>query len=397
MGARVDRPIVVAQLTSSLGLGGTERQVIEHLRRMDPRYSPRLMCLRKEGAFIQDARALGLEPEEFNLRGGLAQPNTVRQIARMVRRLREERAQLLHCHDLYSNFIGSAAARLAGIPYIASRRDLGLDRPWKLRAALTLVTRAAPRVLCNSTAVAALVRREGTPAERVTVVVNGIDLTRFDREAAQPAPSDIAFSPEQPTVVFVGNMQQRIKGHAGFLLAAAEVARAIPAVRFLFIGDGVLRAGLEQKARQLGLGDKTLFAGWRTDVPAILARADVAVSASFMEGLPNAIMEAMAARLPVVATDVGGSAELVREGESGYLVPSGDAGRMAARLIDVLKAFDARRAMGAKGRQRIEAAFSAELLGARMAALYDGLLGVTPPQITSDTVGGGRVVHSACG
>jgi glycosyltransferase involved in cell wall biosynthesis len=371
------RPIVVAQLVNCLGLGGTERQLVEHLRQLDARYTAQLMCLFKAGAFLGDLLNLSINPEEFSLRGSLLQVNTAVQAARIARRLRERQAQLLHCHDFYSNIVGSAAARLAGIPYIVSRRDLGLERNAARRQLLAWVTRQASHVLCNAEAVRTLVESEGVPRERISVVYNGLDLERFDQEAAKELTIPEAFLEDRaPTVVLAGNMQLAVKGHLDFLAAAALVARELPNTRFVLVGDGQLRARLEQQASVLGLRERVLFAGWRTDVPAILSRCTVAVSASYSEGLSNAIMEAMAARLPVVATAVGGTVELVLQERTGFLVPAGEPDRMAARVIELLRAPERARSMGEAGRRRIESEFAASLLGRRMAEVYDRMLGL---------------------
>jgi glycosyltransferase involved in cell wall biosynthesis len=373
-------PVVAAQLVNCLGLGGTERQLVEHVRWMDrSRYAPDVSCLQKKGELLGELRELGIDPPEFHLRGGLVQPNTGLQIVRLARRLRERGAALLHCHDFYSNLVGLPAARLAGIPVIVSRRDLGVWISPRQARLLHLVTSRADRVLCNAYAVRdQLLDREGVDPARIAVVPNGLDLNRFDAEAAGPVQPEIAaLDGSHPTVVLVGNMKHAVKGHADLLAAAALVLREHPDVRFVLVGDGALRAGLEADARAAGIAHAIVFVGRRTDVPALLARATVGVSASHTEGLSNAVMEAMAARLPVVATAVGGTVELVRDGRSGFLVPREDAPALAQRIGQLVRRPELAQRMGRRGRQRIEEEYSTLRLGERMAALYDALLGGT--------------------
>lgn len=370
-------PAVAAQLVNCLGLGGTERQLVEHVRRLDgARYAPLVACLQKKGELLGELRDLGIDPPEFHLRGSLVQPNTAVQVLRLAGLLRDRGAALLHCHDFYSNLVGFAAARAAGVPVVVSRRDLGVWIGPRQARLLRFVTARADRVLCNAYAVRdQLLDREGIDPARIVVVPNGLDTRRFDAEAARPVqPGIAALDGGRPTVVLVGNMKHAIKGHADLLAAAALVLRDHPDVRFVLVGDGALRAGLEADARAAGIAHAIVFAGRRTDVAAVLARATIAVSASHTEGLSNAVMEGMAAGLPVVATAVGGTVELVRDGRSGFLVPRSDPAMLAQRIGQLVAKPELARQLGRRGRQRIEEEFSTARLADRMSALYDQLL-----------------------
>lgn len=337
------------------------------------------MCLSKIGAFVDELALERLEPEEFNLDGGLLKANTIRQVARIARRLRDRGAELLHCHDFYSALIGSLAARAAGIPYIVSRRDMGIDRSFAKRHILAFATRAAPQVVCNAEAVRRLIVAEGVDPSRITVIPNGLDLIAFDARAARPLADDArAELGEHPLIVLVGNMQLALKGHAMFLDAASEIARWHPTVRFALIGDGRLRQSLEEKAHTLGIRHRVWFGGWRTDVESILAHATIAVSASESEGLSNAIIESMAAALPVVATRVGGTPELVTD-KTGFLVESSDARTLARRVNQLLASPELARQLGAGGRLRVERDYSTARLEERLQTLYHAVLGTTLP------------------
>lgn len=374
---RKDGARLVTQFVNCLGIGGTERQLVEQLRRLDrSRFESDVLCLHKVGEFLDPVREIGFEPTQFDLRGTLLRPNTAVQLLLMARRMRETGAALVHCHDFYSNLVGSTAARLVGLPHIVSRRDLGVWIGPTRAKVLAAVTRRATRVLCNAYAVRdRLVNEEGIDSGRIRVIHNGLDLSRFDREAALPLVTPIpALDGRRPTIALVGNMKHPVKGHADLLLAAAAVVRAVPEARFLLVGDGALRTDLERRARELSIGEHVVFLGRRTDVASILARCTVAVSASHAEGLPNAVMEAMAARLPCVATGVGGTVELVRDGRSGFIVRRGDPSGLAQRLIDLLRQPHLARRMGICGRRRIEEEFTAEAMIAKVTALYAELL-----------------------
>lgn len=370
-------PHVVGQLVNCLGLGGTERQLVEHLRQMDRElYSPLLYCLQKKGEFLEALKEMGIDPPEFHLRGSLMRPNTALVVSRMAARLRAERAELLHSHDFYSNLVGAAAARLAGIPFVISRRDIGVWIGPAQAHLLGVITRFAPHVLCNAAAVRdRIVQKEGIDPARIHVIHNGIDLAAFDEAAAKGLSSPLPqLKTGQPLIVLVANLKHPIKGHGDFLLAAASVARVHPDCKFMLVGDGELRPEFERRSRDLNIHQRVHFVGRRSDVPALLKRCTIAVCASHAEGLSNSIMEAMAARLPVVATKVGGNGELVDDGKTGHLVAARDPSQLAARLVDLLQAPQRARAMGQSGRIRIEREFSAQRLGERMDRLYRHVL-----------------------
>jgi glycosyltransferase involved in cell wall biosynthesis len=371
--------VAVTHLVNCLGLGGTERQLVELLRRSDPGLVANdLCCLQKTGEFLTPLAAIGVDPLEFPLKGTLLRLNTLRQVRRLAARLHATGAQILHAHDFYSNIVGAAAARLAGIPYIVSRRDLGTWRDGRRMAVLRWVTRSATHVVCNAGAIREqLISGEQLPHSRISLVPNGIDLAAFDAAATQET-GDLTplFDGAAPVVTVVANLKHAVKGHGDLLLAAAAVLRAAPGTRFLLVGDGDLRCDLERRARQLGLGASVTFTGRRTDVPALLARSTVAVSASHSEGLSNALMEAMAARLPIVATAVGGNPELVEDGRTGLLVPPRAPEALARRLVDLLHQPHLGRRMGLAGRRRLEEHYEAARLVERMTSVYEQLVGI---------------------
>jgi glycosyltransferase involved in cell wall biosynthesis len=364
----------VVHLISALNVGGTERQLVELVRGLDARstWRSRIVCFRKTGALLDEVRALGLEPSTLSLHGSLRRVGTLLVVARLASWLRRE-ASVLHCHDAYAVMVGVPAARLAGVPVLAARRDLAhhLDRPQRLalRGALALST----RVLANAATVAAQAAREdGVPAARLVVVPNGIDLGRFDERTARllsPVPPELG---NGPTVLMVGRMIHRAKGHDVLLEAAARVRRQRSDVRFLVAGDGQREAKLRARGAELGLAEHVRFLGRRADVPALLARADVVCHPALAEGLPNAVLEAMAAARPLVATTAGGTPELVRDGVDGLLVPPGDPGALAHALLLALTD-PSRDRWGRSARRRVEEQYTLDRLVDRTEGVYDAL------------------------
>jgi glycosyltransferase involved in cell wall biosynthesis len=368
--------VPVLHFLNRFWIGGAERQFVERLRAHPPGFSPVVACLERSGPLLDQVRSLGHEPIEFPLNGSMARPNTAAQVARLAALLRARRIPLVHATDFNTNVLGLLAAQLAGARCIASRVDMGHLRagfgPWHRRAE-RLATRAADLVCANAEAVRQLcLREEGCRPDRVAVVPNGIDLRRFDALAAQGLQGPLPVAPG-PRVAVIGNLWP-VKGHRTLLEAAALLVPRLPQARFLCAGEGPERAHLEERIAALGLRENVLLLGHRMDVPAILTSCDAAALCSTAEGLSNAIIEAMAASLPVVATDVGGNSELVREGESGHLVPSGDAAALADRLGRLLEDEGRRRSFGQAGRARVEAELNVERMRDAYGALYRRLL-----------------------
>ena len=367
----------VLHLAHRFYVGGSERQFIERLRAHPEGFDPVVACFELSGGNLTDFRALGLpQPEVFPLRG-LLRPAALAQIRRLAAFIRRRDIRVVHGTDFPSNLLGLVAARLAGARMVVSRVDLGHLRPgfgrWHRRVERWL-SGAADAVCANAEAVRQLcIREEGCRPSRVKVVRNGLDLSRFDALAAQPLDAPI---PEgDPLVAVVANLWP-VKGHRGLIEAVGRVRERIPGVHFALIGDGPERAFLEQRIAALGLGRQVTLLGTRYDVPAILARTDAACLASQAEGMPNAVMEAMAARLPVVATAVGGVPELIADGENGFLAPPGDPAALANRLVELLSDRARGRTMGERGRVRVQREWSLQRLAEGHGALYRGVLGL---------------------
>ncbi|HUB10278.1 MAG TPA: glycosyltransferase [Myxococcales bacterium] len=361
----------------TLNLGGAEGQLVELLRTLDrSRFAPSLVTFRAEGANLGPLTSLGIRPVGFELPPSLLRPAVVRTVVRLAGFCRRERIDVLHAQDFYTNLVAVPAARLAGVPCLVSRLDLCHWYGGLKRQAVAAVSRAANRVWVNAEAVRRLVVREdGVHPQNVELIRNGIDLARFDDAARRPSPDALELTGGGlgPCIIHVANMNHEVKGQEDLLVAVARVARERPGLRLLLVGDGPLRPRWERRAAELGLAVQTRFAGRRTDVPSLLARATVAVSASHAEGLSNAVIEAMAAGLPVVATAVGGNGELVRNGVDGWLVPPRFPSVLADRLAAVLREPGRAAEMGRNGRARVAAMLPLERMVGAFEALYERL------------------------
>lgn len=362
-------------------LGGQERQTLLNVRTMDRRrWEPVVACLHREGEHLEDLARAGVRPVLFDVGRRMLRPNTAWQVSRIARFVREQRIALVHAQDIYTNVLGLLAARAAGVPVIVTRVDLGHHITGYRRSVTRLASARADRVLVNALCIRDMVIRAGVEPDRVAVVRNGVDLEELDRLAREPPDPGL---PPGTWITCIANMHHPVKGQTDLLVAFREVLREHPEARLALIGDGVRRPLLERLAGQLEVAERVHFLGFRRDAPAVLARSAISVSASHAEGLSNAILEAMAMRLPVVATAVGGSPELVREGVSGFLVPPGSPAALARRICDALARPAHSRRMGLRGRAIVEREFDLGQMRVGYDALYEELAGWRVPRVVA--------------
>lgn len=377
--ARAGRPVRMAMLVRSFHLGGTESQVVELLRGLPRSYDIQVGVTHHAGHLIEEVWKLGHIPDEFSFHGSVKKPNTLWQIARMAAWYRKHRVQLVHAHDFYTSLIAIPAARLAGVRSIVGRLDLAHFHTPTQRKALIACTEMADHVIANADAIRKMVvEEEGIPADRVTVIHNGIDLPRFDRRMSEKLEAPLPDTHGAPVLVHVANMAHPVKRQEDLLHALARVKEQGHPLHTFFVGDGVRRQPLEQLATELGVRDRVHFLKHRTDVPAILARATMGVLCSSHEGLSNAVIEGMAARLPMVVTRVGGNPDLIVDGQRGYVVPPYQPEALANALIRVLSDPERSRQMGLRAREFVERELGLEKLCAQHDLLYRKVMGEQP-------------------
>jgi L-malate glycosyltransferase len=362
--------IRLVEFTNCFHVGGGEMQLLELLRRLPAEYAVSVHALDPRGPLLADTRALGYEPFIHSLGGSLLRPAAVTETARLAWWLRRERIDVVHAQDFYSTILGVPAARLAGVPVIVSRLDLVHWHGRVRHLALAAASHAADVVVANCEAVKRfVVEKERVAPHRVVVIRNGLDVPRFDRLRRAPLAAPLPETGKAAVAVLVANMRHEVKRQEDFLEALAEVRRAGHDLVGFLVGEGARKPTLEALAKELGVERAVHFLGRRGDVPAVLARGTFGVLCSRMEGLSNAVMEGMAAGLPMVVTDAGGNAELVKDGERGFVVPPERPAELAAAMMRVLSDPERARRMGAEARRFVEAELTLE----RMIAEHDRL------------------------
>ena len=299
-------------------------------------------------------------------------------VLQMRRALRVERPSVFHAHLSWplACMYGVLAAWLARVPAIVGTAHLYIDFyqvPTGKRDQ-RLMMRAMDRVIAVSNEVRERYRVTlGVPPAKLVVVRNGVPIPR----GVQPCDSGLRAQLVRGRPDFVVLTPARFheqKGHVYLLEAAAQV----PEATFVLAGDGELRPAMEQRARDLGVMDRCVFLGHRSDVPALLAAADVFVLPSLFEGLPISVLEAMAAERPVIATAVGGTDEAVVDGATGLLVPPRDAVALAAAIRRLRADPPLARQLARAGRARVEADFSSEGAARGVMEVYERLVGAEP-------------------
>ncbi len=367
----------VFYLLDSFNIGGTETQAVElALRLPASEYEITMGCLRAQGPLLDRVKG-SMRVEEFHPKGGMDTPAGLYQLARLTAFLWREKYDVVHTHDLWSNLMGVPAARLAGVSAIvSSRRDLA-HFDWyrgKKRKVLRRIQNLSGVVLANATPIRdALISEDGFAPEQLRVIHNGVDTAKFqkakrDRIRLFPHVGDAKL------VVLVGNMHSDVKGHPWLIAAAPQVLSEFPDTRFVFAGDGECRADFESQVAALGLQRNFFFIGRRSDVPDVLASCDIAVLPSRAEGLPNAVLEYMAAGLPTIASNVGGNAELIQDGVTGLLVPAEDSPALSAALLRLLRNPEWSRQLATTGQRLATENYSFERLIREVDGLYTELL-----------------------
>jgi glycosyltransferase involved in cell wall biosynthesis len=353
--------IKLLMMITNFQIGGTERQVANLALGIDSsRFDLHLACLRHSGELLGELETLPVPRPEFRI-GSLYSPKTLWQAMRLARYVRKNRIQVVHSFGLYPNLFTVPAAKLAGASIVvASIRDTGDGLTPVQKWVQKMVCRLADCVLVNAGAIRQSLIEQGYNPAKIVVIQNGITLSKFaSRRRGAILRQELGLSLTAQLVVVFSRLNP-MKGVRYFIEAAISLTKKFPDARFLIVGDGGNRKELEEQACRVGLGQRVVFTGFRTDIPELLREAAVSVLPSLSEGLSNTLLESMAAGVPAVATSVGGNPEVIEHGVSGLLVPPRDAAALAAAMGSLLDDGDFASRLGQAGRQRVAELFSVE-------------------------------------
>ncbi len=356
----------IIQLVNNLDMGGLERLVVDLAQcQLAEGHQATIYCLTHPGRLAAEAAGMGIRVLSFDKPAG-PHLSTVWKIAKQLRR---DRPDVLHTHNHLVHHYGVIAGRLAGVPVIVSTRHRAEHRIVDGHGGPQVILKAPDRksdlifratlpwtdcvVMISEATRQFFIRHRGIPPAKTRVILNGAHLERFLNTPAHPG----SFSPR---VRFgIAARLALAKDHFTLLRAFATVAAEVPTAELQIAGDGPLRDRLTGYAQELGLTNRVTFLGALSEIPQFLSQLDIFVLSSLSEGLPLAVLEAMAAGLPVVATRAGGTDEAAVDGQNAYLTSPGDSNGLAQAMIRMAREPDLAR-RGALGQQIVQTKFRIE-------------------------------------
>lgn len=374
MSAR-DMPITILDLRDSPWVDGPGRTILDCAETLDPSRH-RIVVGTFDGGnpestpYEAEARRRGLEVVRIHERRSL-DPGVLRQI---IARAREFGADILHTHDFRSDLFGFAAARKLRVPMVSTVHGwIANDLKGRISTRLDkLILRCADHVI----SVSEQTRRhlgDWASEQRCTVIPNALRIERY-RPRRGPGPFRAAYgiADDELVIANIGRLSPE-KGQFPFLAAARDLVHGYPGLRFVLFGDGPDRSTLERFVAEHGLGSVVVFAGYREDMDELYNEIDLVVQSSRTEGMPNVVLEALLMEVPVIATDVGGTREVVRDGITGLLIPPDDHGALLSAMKQFLASRDAFAAMARQGRGDVAVRFDHGLRVKRLESVYDRL------------------------
>ena len=375
------RPVRVLELRSVFGTGGgPEKTILMGAAMADPTSAHVTVCYmrdQRDGIFAIDARARDAQVEYVEVRERHSfDPRVWTKLRQLVS---DRQIDLVHAHDYKTNLLALLLSKSCGVAALStvhgwtghSPRERYLYYPADKR-----VLARFPRLIAVSTDIANELIRHGAPPERVTTVLNAIDPSAFHRDPARVADARarLGLQPDHIAIGAVGRLEPQ-KRFDLLLDAFAVLRQRNPRLHLIIAGDGSLRKALDDQRAQLGLHDHVTLTGHITDVTSLHHALDLFVQSSDYEGTPNAVLEAMAMETPIVATEAGGTAELVHDGVHGRIVPIGRGDKLMYAISAALLDPGATRRMMARARQRVEGELSFESRVRKVEGIYRELMG----------------------
>jgi glycosyltransferase involved in cell wall biosynthesis len=354
---------------------GGEQQVLYLLRGLRAAGVEQELLCQPDGVLAARAREQGVAVWPRRMRGEVDLPAALA----IAGRIRARRFDIVHMHTSHAHTLGVLGAVLSGRPrpvtVVARRVDFSIHKRPVLDFSRQKYTWGVDRILCVSETIRRVLIADGLPEALLGVVHSGIDLSRLDAvpDRALDYRREFGVPRDGPLILNVAHCADH-KGQRYLVAAAPALLAHHPGARIVIAGEGELLPALQAQAAELGLAERVLFPGFRTDVPALLRACDLFCFPSHLEGLGTSVLDALAMGCPIVSTTAGGIPEMIESGVHGLLVPPRDPAALAAGMLWMLEHPAEARAMGAAGRQRVERDFTCERTAQRTLAEYGRLL-----------------------
>lgn len=365
----------VVHLIGTNFFGGPERQILNHAMRVCAEgIVPQICSFSENGkanALLDMAASEGIACKEL----GSRHPFHPGVVIELVRYLKSTQTEVLVAHGYKANIVGRLATWCCGMPLVAVSRGWTAE---SLRIKLyefldRIFLRLADGVIAVSEGQRQKVLACGVRSDMTRVIRNAIDLASYPAPAQKGIRDELNLPPDVVLVVTAGRLSPE-KNHPGLVEAAKLVLARKQDVYFVVFGEGFLRSELERAVALAGIEDHFILPGFRANVRALMHDADIFVLPSHTEGLPNVVLEAFACRKPVVATTVGGTPEVVRHGENGFLVAAGDMAGLAEHILTLASDPELRRRMGERGHERVRSSFDFATQTEAYLQVYQSLL-----------------------
>jgi len=374
----------VMQLVLSLDIGGLEMLVVDLVKNLDRQKFEPIVCCLHTGSLADRITSDGIKlihiEKKHNIDYGL--------ILKLVKVLKQEYIDIIHSHNKAVHFYAVLAAKIAGIPIIHTKHGRNLPKGDINNIDNSVKTKLYRRISYLMTDLTVAVsydakrfalQTDGMPEEKIITIHNGIDTVKYNKTLSKDQIKEMKqFMGIAEHNLIIGNVARlsREKDHNTLLAAFAIVSNELRNVKLIIVGDGPLSEELQAKSIALNISSNVLFLGMRNDIPELLKLFDIAVLSSITEGIPLTLLEAMAAGLPIVATNVGGNPEVVEDQITGLLVPAKNPSALAEAMIHLLKNENKRIEMGEAGRKRVQKYFNLDLMVKQYEAIYETFLTV---------------------